>query len=250
MTTNVPFGDLCAARRTALRSELDSAVARRPQRAVDSSSVERARAVRGGIRGSIAARRHAVGVASGTDAITIALQAVGSRAGRRGDHRRQHAAFRLSSGSERGRHTGTRRRRTGDGTIDPSQIEAGDHSSYRAILPVHLYGQCADLPRSRSRETSTDSKLVEDCAQAHGRRYEGRSAGTVGDAAAFSFYPTKNLGALGDGGAVVIANRASPHGHDFCVTTASVSASSTYFMGETPGLTRFKPLSSRPSFHI
>jgi dTDP-4-amino-4,6-dideoxygalactose transaminase len=73
----------------------------------------------------------------------------------------------------------------------------------RAVLPVHLYGRCADMDPIRALADRAGVPVVEDAAQAHGARYRGRRAGTLGVAAAFSFYPTKNLGALGDGGAVV-----------------------------------------------
>src|SRR5436853_20782 len=73
-----------------------------------------------------------------------------------------------------------------------------------AVVPVHLYGQCADVDASR--EVAGDVPIVEDCAQAHGAALRGRGAGTMGELGCFSFYPTKNLGALGDGGAVVTDN--------------------------------------------
>lgn len=76
----------------------------------------------------------------------------------------------------------------------------------RAVVPVHLYGQPADLDRIVPLCRQHHVALIEDCAQAHGARLHGRRVGTFGDAAAFSFYPTKNLGALGDGGAVATAD--------------------------------------------
>lgn len=76
----------------------------------------------------------------------------------------------------------------------------------KAIIPVHLYGQPADMDRIMNIASRFGVAVVEDCAQAHGALYRGRKVGTIGDAAAFSFYPTKNLGALGDGGAVVTSN--------------------------------------------
>jgi len=76
----------------------------------------------------------------------------------------------------------------------------------RAVLPVHLYGQPADLDRILPLCRARGIALIEDCAQAHGARLHGKCVGTFGDAATFSFYPTKNLGALGDGGAVAVAD--------------------------------------------
>ena len=73
----------------------------------------------------------------------------------------------------------------------------------RAVLPVHIYGQPAAMDQILAVARRYKLKVIEDCAQAHGAEINGRKAGTWGDAAAFSFYPTKNLGALGDGGAVI-----------------------------------------------
>jgi len=78
----------------------------------------------------------------------------------------------------------------------------------RAVVPVHLYGQPADLDRIVPLCRQHRVALIEDCAQAHGSRLHGRRVGSFGDAATFSFYPTKNLGALGDGGAVAVADPA------------------------------------------
>jgi dTDP-4-amino-4,6-dideoxygalactose transaminase len=72
-----------------------------------------------------------------------------------------------------------------------------------AIMVVHLYGQCCEMDPILAIAKKQGLKVIEDCAQAHGARYKGKLAGTFGDFAAFSFYPTKNLGALGDGGAVI-----------------------------------------------
>jgi len=73
----------------------------------------------------------------------------------------------------------------------------------RAVVPVHLYGNVVDVPRLVAQVRPRGIAVVEDCAQAHGARFEGRMVGTLADAAAFSFYPTKNLGAYGDGGLCV-----------------------------------------------
>jgi dTDP-4-amino-4,6-dideoxygalactose transaminase len=86
--------------------------------------------------------------------------------------------------------------------IDPSKIEERITPRTSAILLVHLYGKCANMDPILQICEKHGLKLVEDCAQAHGASYRGRNAGAFGDTAAFSFYPTKNLGALGDGGAV------------------------------------------------
>jgi dTDP-4-amino-4,6-dideoxygalactose transaminase len=90
--------------------------------------------------------------------------------------------------------------------MDPACVEAAIGPRTRAIMVVHLYGQLADMPALAALARRYKLLLIEDAAQAHGAMSEGRKAGAFGDAAAFSFFPTKNLGALGDGGAVVTDN--------------------------------------------
>lgn len=87
--------------------------------------------------------------------------------------------------------------------IDPARIEIAVTPRTRAIIAVHLYGLPADMDAIHEVARPRGLKIVEDAAQAHGARYRGRRAGVLGDAAGFSFYPTKNLGGFGDGGAVV-----------------------------------------------
>lgn len=86
--------------------------------------------------------------------------------------------------------------------IDPERIEDAITPRTRAIMPVHLYGAPADMDAIRDIAQRHHLRVIEDAAQAHGARYRGRRAGSLGDAAGFSFYPGKNLGALGDGGAI------------------------------------------------
>ncbi|PTB30306.1 erythromycin biosynthesis sensory transduction protein eryC1 [Paraburkholderia caribensis] len=86
--------------------------------------------------------------------------------------------------------------------IDPQKIEAAITPRTRAIMPVHLYGQPADMSPIIETARRHGLRVIEDAAQAHGARYHGRRTGGLGDAAGFSFYPGKNLGALGDGGAI------------------------------------------------
>lgn len=87
--------------------------------------------------------------------------------------------------------------------INPELIEAAVTEKTRAIMPVHLYGQACNMGPIIQIAKKYSLKVVEDCAQAHGATYKGQKVGTFGDAAGFSFYPGKNLGALGDAGAIV-----------------------------------------------
>lgn len=91
-------------------------------------------------------------------------------------------------------------------TIDPCRIDAAVTERTKAIIPVHLYGQPCDMDPILEIAERCKLKVVEDCAQAHGALYKGRVVGSFGDAAGFSFYPGKNLGALGDAGALVTNN--------------------------------------------
>jgi dTDP-4-amino-4,6-dideoxygalactose transaminase len=91
-------------------------------------------------------------------------------------------------------------------TIDVTKIEQAITKKTKAIIPVHIYGHPADLDPIVSLAKKHNIFLVEDCAQAHGAVYHGKKVGSIGDIGCFSFYPTKNLGAFGDGGAVVTNN--------------------------------------------
>jgi dTDP-4-amino-4,6-dideoxygalactose transaminase len=92
--------------------------------------------------------------------------------------------------------------------IDPGRVEAAITARTRAIIPVHLYGQAADMDPIREIGARRGLHVLEDAAQAAGARHRGRRAGALGDAAGFSFYPGKNFGAFGDGGAVVTGDGA------------------------------------------
>jgi dTDP-4-amino-4,6-dideoxygalactose transaminase len=91
--------------------------------------------------------------------------------------------------------------------INPALIESSITEKTKAIMPVHLYGQACDMDPIMAIAKKYNLKVVEDCAQAHGATYKGQKIGTFGDAAGFSFYPGKNLGALGDAGATVTNNK-------------------------------------------
>ncbi len=88
-------------------------------------------------------------------------------------------------------------------TMDPSKIEAVITPRTKVILPVHLYGQMADMDPIMEIARKHNLIVIEDCAQAHGAEYKGRRAGSIGDMGCFSFYPGKNLGAYGEGGMIV-----------------------------------------------
>lgn len=94
------------------------------------------------------------------------------------------------------------------GNLDPRRLEAAITPRTKAVVPVHLYGQPADMTAVMAIAERHGLKVLEDAAQAHGARHHGRRTGSLGHAAAFSFYPGKNLGALGDGGAIVTADAA------------------------------------------
>jgi dTDP-3-amino-3,4,6-trideoxy-alpha-D-glucose transaminase len=145
----------------------------------------------------------AVGVGTGTDAIALTLRALGIGAGDEvitAPLSAAYSALAIMMAGARPVFTDVDPVRL---TLDPALIERAITPRTRAILPVHLYGQAADMDAIARIAARHNLALVEDCCQAHIATCGGRPAGTIGAAGAFSFYPTKNLGALGDGGAVV-----------------------------------------------
>ena len=146
--------------------------------------------------------RHAVGVSSGTDALLIALMVHGVGAG---DEVIVPAySFFATAGvvDRLGARPVFVDITLDDYNIDPAKIEARITPRTKAIMPVHLYGQCADMTAINAIAKKHKLIVVEDAAQAVGAEFEGRRAGVLGDIAAFSFFPSKNLGAFGDAGAV------------------------------------------------
>jgi dTDP-4-amino-4,6-dideoxygalactose transaminase len=119
--------------------------------------------------------------------------------------------------------------------LDPARLKAALTPRTKAVLAVHLYGAPADMDPVRDFARKHGLKVVEDAAQAHGATYGGRKAGDLGDAAAFSFYPTKNLGALGDGGAVTTRD----------ATLASLVRALRHYGATAPNEHRYKGLNSR-----
>jgi dTDP-4-amino-4,6-dideoxygalactose transaminase len=146
--------------------------------------------------------RHVVGVGSGTEAIHLALRALGIGAGDdvlTVSHTAVATTVAISAAGARPVFVDVDPETF---TLDPARLEASLTERTRAIVPVHLYGHPAHMEPIRELAERRGLMVVEDAAQAHGAEYRGRKCGTLGQAAAFSFYPTKNLGAYGDAGAV------------------------------------------------
>ena len=146
--------------------------------------------------------RHCVGVASGTDAIHLMLRAFGIGPG---DEVIIPAFTFVATAlgvSLAGATPVLADVRSDDALLDPRQIEKAITNRTKAIIAVHLYGQCADMSAIAEVARARSLLVFEDAAQAHGATFDGRPAGKLGAAAAFSFYPGKNLGAYGDGGAI------------------------------------------------
>jgi len=160
---------------------------------------------------------HCVGVANGTDALEIALKAVGVGPGDLVATVANAAMYGTSAILACGAEPVFVDTAPGCATMDPQAVAAilEAHPSIKAVIVTHLYGRLAEIEPIMAAAASRGVSVVEDCAQAHGARdRNGRRAGSFGHVASFSFYPTKNLGALGDGGAVVtrspdIARRAA-----------------------------------------
>jgi dTDP-4-amino-4,6-dideoxygalactose transaminase len=152
------------------------------------------------------ASAHAVGVNTGTSALHLALLAAGVGAG----DEVITAPFTFVATVAAIRYTGATPVFVDidpvSMTMHPGGIETAITSRTKVILPVHLYGQPADMEPIIAIAQRHGLKVIEDACQAHGAEYRGRRVGSIGDAAAFSFYPGKNLGAFGEGGAVTTGN--------------------------------------------
>jgi len=145
----------------------------------------------------------AIGVGNGTDALALALRALGIGPGDEVVTTALSAAYSALAVMMTGARPVFADVDAATLNVDPAAIEAAIGPNTRAILPVHLYGQPADMTAIERIAARHGLPIVEDCCQAHLATSAGRPVGTIGIAGAFSFYPTKNLGALGDGGAVV-----------------------------------------------
>lgn len=145
----------------------------------------------------------AVGVANGTDAVEVCLRSLGVGEGDEVITVANTAVPTVSAIRRAGATPVFCDVDPATGLIDLDRVDALVGGRTRAVVAVHLYGNAVDVPRLVAMARPHGIAVVEDCAQAHGARIDGRAVGTIGDAAAFSFYPTKNLGAYGDGGLVV-----------------------------------------------
>ena len=150
---------------------------------------------------------HAVAVGTGTDAIALTLRALDIGAGDEVVTSPLSAAYSALAIMMAGARPVFADIDPDRLTIDPAAVERAIGPRTRAILPVHLYGQPAAMREIEAVAARHQLAIVEDCCQAHLATESGRPVGTIGVAGAFSFYPTKNLGALGDGGAIVTRDR-------------------------------------------
>jgi len=197
---NIPFVDLHA-QYLSIKSEIDAAISE----VIAQSAF---------IRGPHVTRfenawartlgvKHCVSCANGTDALYIAMRALGVKPG---DEIITTAHSWISTSetiSQAGGQVVFCDTDCDTFTIDPALIEGKITSATVGIVPVHLYGQPADMEAIMAIARRHNLWVIEDCAQAHGAKYKGRVVGTLGNAATFSFYPGKNLGAYGDAGCVV-----------------------------------------------
>jgi dTDP-4-amino-4,6-dideoxygalactose transaminase len=193
----VPFADL-RSQASALREEVDAVLLE--GRYIGGPRVETFERNFGAYCGDGAI---AVGVASGTDAIELSLRALGVGAGDEVITAANTCVPTVAGIEAAGATPVLVDAREEDATLDPERLPGALTDRTRAIVPVHLYGRCADMVAVNRFAREHGLLVLEDAAQAHGASAARGRAGTLADAAAFSFYPTKNLGALGDAGAVV-----------------------------------------------
>lgn len=197
---NVPFVDL-KVQYMSIKEEIDTAIAE----IFETSSFVGGPIVDGFERdfAKYAQINHCVSCANGTDAIEIALQVLGIGAG---DEVIVPAMSWISTSeavSTVGATPVFADIHPESYTIDPADVEKKISLTTKAIIPVHLYGRPAEMDKLMAIAKKHQLKVIEDTAQGHGARLNGQQVGTFGDMATFSFYPGKNLGAYGDGGAIV-----------------------------------------------
>ena len=196
---NIPFGEL-KTQYESMKQEIDEAIAE----VLDSGwfvlgkNVEAFEAEFAEYIGA----RYAIGVGSGTEALHIALLACGVEPGDEVLTVPNTAVPTASAISFANARPAFVDIHPESYNMDPSKIEARITPKTKVLLPVHLYGQAADMDPILAIARQRGLKVVEDACQAHGTEYKGRKVGTLGDFGCFSFYPSKNLGAYGDGGMI------------------------------------------------
>ena len=188
---------------------------------------------------------HAVGVSSGTEAISLALRALEIGPG---DEVIVPANSFIATAEavELGRRDAASSVDVDPEThlITPEAVAAAIGPRTRAVIPVHLMGSTVDMDAILEVARPAGLRVIEDTAQAHGASYAGRRVGTIGDIGCFSFYPTKNLGAWGDGGAIVTADdRARRAACGCCARTARGRATTTGSSARRRAWTRCRPRS-------
>jgi aminotransferase EvaB len=151
--------------------------------------------------------KHCVGVANGSDALLIALRSIGVTANDEVATVANAGFYTTAALNQVGASPIFIDVDSGSLLMDPEDLKIKIlESNIKAVVVTHLFGQVAPIKEIVKICKAYSIKIIEDCAQAHGAHYENRKVGTFGDVASFSFYPTKNLGAIGDGGAVVTDN--------------------------------------------
>ena len=199
MTLAIPFFDLNAAQ-VELKSEIESAISRVLSSGIFilGEEVEQFEAEWATYCGA----NHAIGVGNGLDALHLALLAMGVGPGDEVIVPSNTFIATWLAVSHCGATPVPVEPLETTYNLDPDRIEAAITARTKVIIPVHLYGQPADLDKILQIARRHGIRVLEDAAQAHGAQYKGKRIGAHGDAVAWSFYPAKNLGALGDGGAV------------------------------------------------
>ena len=205
MSLSVPFADLHA-QYLSIKPEIDTAIADviRTSAFIRGPYVQRFEEEFAAAMGAT----HCVSCANGTDSLYIAMHALGVRTG---DEVIAPAHSWISTTETITQAGGKVVFCDTDATtytIDPAQIESKITPRTVGIVPVHLFGQPADMDAIMAIAAKHKLWVLEDCAQAHLATYKGRTVGTFGNAASFSFYPGKNLGAMGDAGAVITSDKA------------------------------------------
>jgi dTDP-4-amino-4,6-dideoxygalactose transaminase len=197
---DVPFVDLAAEHRE-IRTEIDEAI----RRVIEDGSFILGRDLEEFEKefAAYCGSRHAIGVGSGLDALTLALQARGIGPGDEVITAANTFIATALAVSRVGATPVLADCNESDFNLNPDAVEKAITPRTRAVVPVHLYGQLASIDAFRDLARRHGLFLLEDAAQAHGAAAQGRRAGSFGDAGTYSFYPAKNLGAFGDGGLIV-----------------------------------------------